>query len=763
MTVAIQAFTHATVTTSGQTTLSLAAPSGITVGDMLVIIQASEAGGPSNFTTPSGWTPITGAVDTARNNQLKAFYKIATSGDIGAAVTIGTGGYYNWSAAYFDITGAATTMPVAAVNDAASGKPTEPNITCHASGSLILWGCCQQLGNGVTGLAGTTLEFLNTTRCGFLVAYNSNQSGTVTGPQANTNSYAWACLALAMGPAGGGSASGSGAITLGGLTVSGSATASGSSGSSGSGAITLGGLTVSGSATCTSFTVLPGTIPAGHAGSMTLTLAGTSTTWTSGSSVSIQNSVTGTTTVTKGTWTRTSNIAATLAVTTAAGTGTFTITVDGVVSPSCTVGTASFTTFPSGAMIGTSPTITATGVNTVWSLDGAGGLFTLSGGTGASLSSISVSSNTSATFTLATGSVCAHLTITDTPTADTQTFYASHNLTLSTVYGKYIQLEGNPQYSASWGPNNTGGWYAQYGVAGMYNSAIRFVGSVSEIDLFMAPYVTTNGTNYVRLFIDNVSYLVLPLTGSGTVMSWFTLATGLDTTAQHTYTIVWSQTMWIQQVCALGGTGISTNYLPARRMIALYGDSILYAGNNYDASSAIPEPIRQITGLQIFSAPLGDTGVVYNNGSGTALSWASSWGTYGITPQALIIEFGLLDAQNAENLTTFQSAYVSMIQAIQTALPTTIIICEAISRALSDSDSVMIPYNAAIQAAVATVGSPLVYFRQGGFLNYQPTEGGGEHPNAVGYAQMGLAYGLDALAILGPPNAGGRRKMGVMS
>jgi len=594
MTVAIQAFTHATVTTSGQSTLSLPSPSGITVGDMLVIIQAANYGASGvTPTTPTGWTAITGGADNNQLNQLWGWYKIATSADIGLAVTIGTGGYRNWSGAYFDITGAATTMPVAAVNDATSGTPTEPNITCPASGSLILWACCQALGYGVTGLAGTTLEFLNSAICGLLVAYNSGQSDTVTGPAANSGSYHWSCLALAMGPAGGGSPSGSGAVTLGGLTVSGSATASGVASSSGSGAVTLGGLTVAG-------------------------------------------------------WAQATNPA--------------------------------------------------------------------------------------------------------------YTYYDLRNVAIA---NKYIQLEGGAQYSLSYGPGNSGAWYAVYGQPGMYNSAIRFVGSVSEIHLYMAPYITTGGTNYVRLFIDNVSWAVTAYVGSGTAFSWFTLATGLDTTAQHTYTIVWSQTMCIQQLSTVGS--ISTTYLPARKIIGLYGDSILYAGNNYDATSAIAEPIRQCTGRQIFSAPVGDTGVVYNNGSGTALSLAPLWSTYGVTPAMLIVEFGLLDVTQGSNLTTFQSAYVSMIQALQTALPTTIILCEAISKYSTDTDSNMVPYNAAIQAAVAAVASPLVYYRQGSFNNYQPAEGGGMHPNAVGYAQMGLAYGMDAAAILGPPNAGGRRKMGVMS
>ena len=174
-----------------------------------------------------------------------------------------------------------------------------------------------------------------------------------------------------------------------------------------------------------SFSVSPSYIPANHSGPITLTLAGTSTTWTSGSTVSITNNVTGTTTVTKGTWTESTGTSATLTVTTGAGTGTFTITIDGVTSPSLTVDAASFTISPGSGANSTTPTITATGTNTLWSSETASTLFSVSGGVGASISSISVSSDTAATFTLTVGSSSGTLTITDTPTGDTHTFTAT--------------------------------------------------------------------------------------------------------------------------------------------------------------------------------------------------------------------------------------------------------------------------------------------------------------------------------------------------
>ncbi len=174
-----------------------------------------------------------------------------------------------------------------------------------------------------------------------------------------------------------------------------------------------------------SFSTSPSSIPANHSGPITLTLTGTSTTWTSGSTVSITNSVTGTTTVTKGTWTQSTGTSATLTVTTGTGTGTFTITIDGVASPSLTVDAASFIISPTTGSISTTPRITATGTNTLWFSETASTLFAVSGGSGASISSISVTSNTAATFTLTVGSSSGTLTITDTPTGDTATLIAS--------------------------------------------------------------------------------------------------------------------------------------------------------------------------------------------------------------------------------------------------------------------------------------------------------------------------------------------------
>ena len=84
--------------------------------------------------------------------------------------------------------------------------------------------------------------------------------------------------------------------------------------------------------------VSPSKIQPNTSSSVTLTLLGSGTSWTSGSTVTINNSVVGTTTVTAGTLTVISGTHATLAVTTGTGAGTYTITLGGATSPNLVVG-----------------------------------------------------------------------------------------------------------------------------------------------------------------------------------------------------------------------------------------------------------------------------------------------------------------------------------------------------------------------------------------------------------------------------------------
>jgi hypothetical protein len=172
-----------------------------------------------------------------------------------------------------------------------------------------------------------------------------------------------------------------------------------------------------------SFTVSPATIPSGHAGNLTLTLSGTGTTWVNGTTVMTTGGVSG---VSCGAVSVSSATAATLTCTTGSGTGTLTITesVTGSSSATVTVAAPTLTDNYLRGNLNSVQTLTMTGTNTIWTLETAAGLFTVSGGTGAGIGTPTVVNNTTASVALTVGTAVGSLTVTDTSTGKTVVFGA---------------------------------------------------------------------------------------------------------------------------------------------------------------------------------------------------------------------------------------------------------------------------------------------------------------------------------------------------
>jgi hypothetical protein len=178
-----------------------------------------------------------------------------------------------------------------------------------------------------------------------------------------------------------------------------------------------------------SFTVSPATIPAHHSGNITLTLTGTSTSWVSGTTVFTLPSITG---LTKVSQSITSGTAATIVCTTGATTGSGNITDNtDSATAALTVSTATLAISPTSGGISTPRSIALTGTNTLWSSETASTLFTVSGGTSPSISSIAVTSNTAATATFNPGSTIGTITVTDSSTTAAASFTATGALAVS--------------------------------------------------------------------------------------------------------------------------------------------------------------------------------------------------------------------------------------------------------------------------------------------------------------------------------------------
>jgi hypothetical protein len=80
---------------------------------------------------------------------------------------------------------------------------------------------------------------------------------------------------------------------------------------------------------------------------------------------------------------------------------------------------------PPNGTIGTNVNVTFTGTNTVWTQETPSTLFSISGGVGASVSTPTVISNTSAVATITVGSAAGTLIITDNSTTATTNFTAN--------------------------------------------------------------------------------------------------------------------------------------------------------------------------------------------------------------------------------------------------------------------------------------------------------------------------------------------------
>ena len=496
--------------------------------------------------------------------------------------------------------------------------------------------------------------------------------------------------------------------------------------------------------TAISFTVSPSTIPANHSGdTITLAITGSGTTFTSGSTVTVTNSLTGMTTVAKKStspWNRTSNTAATLIVHTGAGTGTFKITVDGVdQTGTLTVATATLGISPTSGATGMTPSLTLTGTNTLWASETASGLFSVSGGTGASIATATGISNTSATATLTVGSATGAITVTDTSTGATATFTANpptttYDLTSAAIGQYYVQLEGG-LYQNTWAGQTA------WGHQTWNDCAVRFVGTVGTVEA----YVYKNGAP-VRVSVDGVDTALVTLANTS-AWGWVTLASGLDTSNPHAYLFSWGQLCYVQQLRTTYGTGISTARLPARKVLAGYGDSIT-AGDSAGGTDSTESWLHK-AGLalnyQVVNRGIHSSYVV--GSSGTAGEYRTADMT-GLLPAADVIVslYGTVDAENSGDVTTFGASYLNMLQKLQAGNPSAIIVCERILKA-STGDTSKNAYSTKASDAVTAMANPQIVYKTGMYGAYTGTDG--LHPPAADCGALATALAADVEDALG--------------
>lgn len=385
-----------------------------------------------------------------------------------------------------------------------------------------------------------------------------------------------------------------------------------------------------------SFTATPTSIPSNHAGNITLTLSGIATGWTS--ETFTVSGVSGTSKVSQSIASGTS---ATLVVTTGAGTGTLTIS-DGTSSTTITVAAPALSVSPSSGATNTTPTVTLTGTNTVWTQETAAGLFSVSGGTGASIGTPTVSTDTSATATLTVGSAGGVLTIADTKvTGSTASFTAtvpdqSIAVTNSAILwspgnwysdGAGAMQSNNVKAASTFARTWNVGAYLRFGFSGASAGTVALsldCSSLSAITSTNCPLlmVSVSGATPTETVLSAATTSVTIATGvsSGTVKVWL----------KGTGTLNGSGDRWTTPTQAVKITGLT---IPgAASMVAataktykmlVFGDSITEGSSSLSTS-------KQNTGMdgsQVWSALLADAldaevGIVGCDSQG--------WGTSGI-------------------------------------------------------------------------------------------------------------------------------------
>jgi len=497
------------------------------------------------------------------------------------------------------------------------------------------------------------------------------------------------------------------------------------------------GATASFTATGSSFTVTPATIPAHHAGNITLSLVGTGTSWSNGTRFALSG-VSGVTCSTG--CTNSPNVTdsthVTIVVTTgASGTGTLTLTesVTGSNTSTTTVATAGFTISPTSGATNTSPTLALTGTNTLWSTEIPSGLFTITGGTGASIGSPAISTNTAGTVALTTGTASGTITITDTSTTATQTF------TVSSV-PLVVTFPSANVYQSPYTWRNSGGAAICPNSGYMLLKVTGTTAITLNVDTTYNNGLSSNQMPFVKVRVDTPAadgaYSTIQFPANNTASTPLTLATGLSAAATYTVRLQfhfgdinagngWSATTLQMKLNSLqfdSGATLSAPTLQPKNCVA-FGDSYFdYFGGtisgplyNYtDFTQSWPSAAFGALNCEGATIGVAGQGWVNNSAGGGYPIFGSSWNYYDSThaktflpaPDYAFVAVGTND--HGQSTATLTSNITSTLAAMRTAFGAGTKIF-AILPIMSGGSSFTPAQVTAFKAGVTNAADPLVY------------------------------------------------------
>jgi hypothetical protein len=198
------------VAAAGDDTFNVAAPSGLSVNDMLV--AACACADARTYNTPAGWTKVLEFAN-GTNNRITVFAKVAAGGDLAGPYTFSlSAGFAEGHAAVFRVTGATTTIAdvLADAGPGAGGSgssTTGANVTTASADNLIVYGVTTN-GTSSTGPGGAWTEAFDVQPAvgKQLSVYTATQAtaGSVTAPTISFTFTTWAMGGIAIPSSGGG-------------------------------------------------------------------------------------------------------------------------------------------------------------------------------------------------------------------------------------------------------------------------------------------------------------------------------------------------------------------------------------------------------------------------------------------------------------------------------------------------------------------------------------------------------------------------------
>jgi len=284
--------------------------------------------------------------------------------------------------------------------------------------------------------------------------------------------------------------------------------------------------------------------------------------------------------------------------------------------------------------------------------------------------------------------------------------------------------------------------------------------------------LVASGFHYRLMNVDTGASTTAVDDASG-LFKWQTLFTGLDT-SRHLWKLTLGagggQSQIIQMMCA-GGSGMDlTATVPARPILAVFGDSITQAtvGTGLFSWLGYGHLLSDYLNYILYNFGLNSTSVSVSGGSNAGETDARCDAVISSSAAYCVILFGTNDIHAGVSAATFQTAFQSMLTKLcsgTTANPTGLPNCQfsvlGILPSIYDhhTQTEIEVYNTSIQAAITatlaahpsahirylpTIGwnmAGMMYAAGGAYTTFDQTnfyqgDGGGLHPNATGYGVM---------------------------